>query len=238
LALLGDIGYTRDDGFFDFLRKQLKQLKQFEIVLSMLGNHEPYHSSPAKSKARLLELQAETEQARDAGHGKFIFLDQSRYNLSSSVTVLGCTLFSTITDEQKDHVSFGLNDFYHIEDWTVEEHIQQHESDLRWLNSEVEKIMAEEPQRQVIILTHYSPTHDNRSIYPKHAKSNISSVFMSDLSQEICFSSNRLRLWAFGHTHFNCDFKDEATQTRLVTNQRGYYFAQSDGFEPGKVVEL
>ena len=37
LALLGDIGYVKDDGFFDFLHKQLSS---FEIVLLVLGNHE------------------------------------------------------------------------------------------------------------------------------------------------------------------------------------------------------
>lgn len=41
-ALVGDIGYVKDDGFFHFLRKQLKE---FRIVFLVLGNHEPYYSS-------------------------------------------------------------------------------------------------------------------------------------------------------------------------------------------------
>ncbi|KAI9694357.1 MAG: hypothetical protein M1820_009005 [Bogoriella megaspora] len=231
LALLGDIGYTKDAGLVDFLRKHLAK---FEIIFFVLGNHEPYHSSYTASKQHLLALQTETEQQAT---GKFVLLDQTRYDISPSISILGCTLFSKITDAQKEYVSFGLNDFYHIKDWTVDDHVQKHESDLRWLNSEVQKVM-EEPGRKIIILSHYSPTVDTRAIDPRHQTSNISSGFMTDLSQEICFSSERVAVWAFGHTHFNCDFEHEFHKTRLVTNQRGYYFAQSDGLNQEKVVEL
>jgi len=231
LALLGDIGYTKDVGLIEFLRKHLAK---FKIIFYVLGNHEPYHSSYAASKQQFLTLQAETEQQAS---GKFVLLDQTRYDFSPTVSILGCTLFSKITAAQKDYVNFGLNDFYHIENWTVEEHVQKHESELRWLNDETQKLM-EGSDRRIIIMSHYSPTDDARAIDLKHKSSTISSGFMTDLSQEICFSSERVAIWAFGHTHFNCDFKHETHQTRLVTNQRGYYFAQSDGFDPRMIVEL
>jgi predicted phosphodiesterase len=231
LALLGDIGYTKDVGLIDFLRKHLAK---FEIIFFVLGNHEPYHSSYAASKQHLLTLQAETEQQ---ARGKFVLLDQTRYDLSPTVSILGCTLFSNIADAQKDFVNFGLNDFYHTENWTVEDHVQKHKSELCWLNSEVQKLM-EGSDRKIIIMSHYSPTDDAYTIDPKHKSSNMSSGFMTDLSQEICFSSERVAVWAFGHTHFNCDFEHEIHQTRFITNQRGYYFAQSNGFNPGKMVEL
>ena len=232
LALLGDIGYTKDAGLIKFLRKQMPKYK---ATFYVLGNHEPYHSSYTASKQKLLALQAETEQQAS---GKFVLLDQTRYDLSPRVSVLGCTLFSNVTAAQKDFVSFGLNDFYHIENWTVEEHVQKHESELRWLNAEVQRLLEKEPDRKIIIMTHYSPTIDARSINPKHGSSNISSGFITDLSGEICFSSEHVAVWVFGHTHFNCDFEHGSHQIRLVTNQRGYYFAQSDGFDAGKTVKL
>lgn len=38
-------------------------------------------------------------------------------------------------------------------------------------------------------------------------------------------------MWAFGHTHFNCDFKvgrrASAQPLRVIANQRGYYFSQA-----------
>jgi predicted phosphodiesterase len=231
LALLGDIGHTKDVGLMEFLRKHMTK---FKIMFYVLGNHEPYHSSYAASKQHLLTLQAETEQQAS---GKFILLDQTRYNLSPTVSILGCSLFSKITAAQRDSVSFGLNDLYHIENWTVDEHVQKHESELHWLNAEVQKL-GEEPDRKIIIMSHYSPTVDHRSVNPKHKSSTISSGFMTDLSQEICFSSERVTVWAFGHTHFNCDFENEAHQTRLVTNQRGYCLTQSNGFDQGKILEV
>ncbi|KAK3209949.1 hypothetical protein GRF29_44g1146083 [Pseudopithomyces chartarum] len=142
-----------------------------------------------------------------------------------------------ITRQRYLSLVFGLNDFYHIENWTVEEHVQKHQSKLRWLNTEVQKLI-ETSDRKIIIVSHYSPTNDARAIDPRHQSSNISSGFMTDLSQETCLSSERVAVWAFGHTHFNCDFDYEASQTRIVTNQRGYYFSQSSGFDPGKTVEL
>ncbi|KAF1831775.1 hypothetical protein BDW02DRAFT_571676 [Decorospora gaudefroyi] len=232
LALLGDIGHTKDVGLIEFLRKHLAK---FKIIFYVLGNHEPYHSSFAASKHSLLTLQAETEQQAS---GKFVLLDQTRYDLSPTVSILGCTLFSNVTAPQKDHVSFGLNDFYHIENWTVETHVQQHDSELRWLNAEVEKLMQDSDRRKIIIVSHYSPTEDARAIDPKYQSSTLTSGFMTDLSHEICFSSECVAMWAFGHTHFNCDFEHDMYRTRLVTNQRGYYFQKSKGFEPGKVVEL
>ena len=42
IALLGDIGVTRDDRLFTWLGAQLKR---FKLVFFLSGNHEAYHSS-------------------------------------------------------------------------------------------------------------------------------------------------------------------------------------------------
>jgi hypothetical protein len=47
-----------------------------------------------------------------------------------------------------------------------------------------------------------------------------------------------LAKWAFGYTHYNCDFKDIETGKRALLNQRGYYFSQSTGFDSEKIVKL
>jgi hypothetical protein len=72
-----------------------------------------------------------------------------------------------------------------------------------------------------------------------HAGSKLSSGFASDLSREECWKSENVKAWAFGHTHWNCDFLDEQGNGKMVlTDQRGYYFAQAAGFDGGKLVEL
>jgi len=41
-------------------------------------------------------------------------------------------------------------------------------------------------------------------------------------------------MWAFGHTHFNCDFLDEVGK-RVVTNQKGYYTTPEKSFKMTKM---
>lgn len=111
LALLGDIGIAADDNLFDFLTRQLCQ---FEIVFYVLGNHELYSGSYEDAVARMeafeksIAFRREVEQRGEdslASLGRFVFLNRRRVDLSSEVTILGCTLFSHISNEQRSTVS-------------------------------------------------------------------------------------------------------------------------------------
>ncbi|RAL09880.1 uncharacterized protein BO97DRAFT_407426 [Aspergillus homomorphus CBS 101889] len=237
LALLGDIGYVRDEGFFLFLRKQLAN---FRIVFLVLGNHEAYHSTWSQTKSHVQRFKDDADRSFRNGEliGELVILDQVRYDISPTVTILGCTLFSHVGDDQIDTVNLGLNDFYHIDDWPIEAQQEAHRADLAWLNHEVGAIARLEPHRKVIVLTHYCPSTQKEVIDPRHVSSKISSGFMTDLSSEVCWKNEVVKLWAFGHTHFNCDVQDSTTGKRVFTNQRGYYFAQSSGFDAGKVIQV
>ncbi|BDD58456.1 hypothetical protein MPDQ_003410 [Monascus purpureus] len=237
LALLGDIGYVMDEGFFHFLRKQLAI---FHVVFLVLGNHEAYHSSWTETKSKVKRFKHDIDESSRRGEalGKLVLLDQTRYDISPTLTILGCTLFSCVTQEQMEGVSFGLNDFYRIRDWSIEAHQEAHLADLSWLNREIDLISRFEPDRKVIILTHYCPSMQEEVVDPKHRNSKLSSGFMTDLSDEQCWQRDIVTLWAFGHTHFNCDFRDLTTGKRIISNQRGYYFSQSTGFNAEKIVEL
>ena len=87
----------------------------------------------------------------------------------------------------------------------------------------------EQSDVRIMIFTHWNPSRDARAVDPRHATSSITSAVSTDLSMEKCFQSEKVKLWAFGHTHYNCDFtierKEGAGSIRLLTNQRGYYFA-------------
>ncbi|KAF4239045.1 hypothetical protein CNMCM8980_009529 [Aspergillus fumigatiaffinis] len=206
LALLGDIGYVKDDGFFVFLEGQLRKF----------------------------QMRKASEESTNAENklGEFVFMDQTRYDICPDVTVLGCTLHSRITQSQEERVSLSLNDFYHIENWDVESHRTAHEADLAWLNKQVTNITRSDPHRKIVVFTHHSPTLDARATDPAHVNSPITSAFATDLTGEPCWEKPQVRLWAFGHTHYNCDFVDSRTGKRIVANQRGYYFAQSKGYDP------
>ncbi|PGH02698.1 hypothetical protein AJ79_07577 [Helicocarpus griseus UAMH5409] len=157
LALLGDIGNVRDKGFSPFIEAQLHN---FRTVFLLLGNHEPYHSSwpnvrqEIEKFAQNIRLQSEREP------------------------VLGCTLHSHIPPESEEQVSFGLNDFSGIDDWTVQEHNAAHAVDLAWLNEQVASISATEPERKIVIFTHHSPAMcEKRAVDPAHANSAIGPGF-------------------------------------------------------------
>lgn len=229
LALLGDIGHVADDQLFSFLEAQLER---YSVVFFLLGNHDPYHISFKLAKTKLLSFQARMNKRSLLG--KFAFLDQTRYDVTKDLIVLGCTLFSRISPRQEFAVESRMVDFRDILRWTVDDHNEAHESDLKWLNAQVSKIAEDEPHRRVVIFTHHSPSVDKRCTDPKHIGSEVSSCFTTDLSQEDCWTNSAVAAWAFGHTHYNCAFTD-ADGKAIISNQKGYQLIPAIGFDPGRV---
>lgn len=221
LCLLGDIGLVQDAGLFAFLRSLLRQSRGNRIFY-VIGNHEPYQST---HELAIQKLRSFEDEARREFGGRFVLLDRNRYDLDASTTILGCTLWSAISAEQASEAQARLTDFgpRGIRDWTLEHHLIQHRQDLEWLNVQVRELQEREPHRQVGILTHHSPTIDSRATDPQHSASPVSSCFASDLSHELCWKSPQVKLWAFGHTHYSCAFRDESTRKLVVTNQMGYH---------------
>ena len=248
LALLGDNGHICDEAFFKWLESLLAR---YETVFFLLGNHEPYHMRLSSAKARVRSFASEMESLRvTSSIGQFVFLDQTRYDFhgvaNGGVTILGCTLFSRVVPEQAKEVADRFVDFKDIIDWEVEDHNDLHQADVQWLNNEVEKISKEDPDKIIIVFTHYSPSIDNRTKNPRYEKSSVYSGFMTDLSGQTCWKRPTVKLWAFGHTHYNLDFKDEETGKRVVANQKGYYIkltsskkgANGISFDAGKTFGL
>lgn len=239
LALLGDIGYACDSRLFTFLEGQLRS---FSIVFFLLGNHEAYGTTYVAAKANVEAFATRIEEERDLSSeiGRFVFLNQSRYDIDESVTILGCTLYSRISKEQEETVRMFVTDFSIIEHWEVKDHNSAHESDLFWLNAQVESIMEKEPERAIIIFTHHSPTLLEEANDPMHQDdpAQARSAFATDLSRETCWTNRQVKLWAFGHTHFNCDFVDQLTKKRVLTNQKGYRRAENVSFDAAKTVQV
>ena len=238
LALLGDIGNVASHKE-DFLAFLTRQLNQFRAVLFIPGNHEAYHSNWSETLSILLAF--ERDVRNNASLGNFILLDRGVYRMpETNVVILGCSLFSSISTENAMAVSLGLNDFFVINDWDVDSHNEAHKRDIAWLNTQVAGL--EQSDVRIMIFTHWSPSRDARAVDPRHATSSITSAVSTDLSMEKCFQSEKVKLWAFGHTHYNCDFtierKEGAGSIRLLVNQRGYYFAQADGYDGVKTVDI
>lgn len=236
VALLGDIGNIEKhkDDCLAFLTKQLEQ---FRAVLFVPGNHEAYHSDWLTTLAILRAF--EEDVRRDDCLGEFIVLDRTAYRLpDTNIFLLGCSLFSHVPSDKEIGVSLRLNDFMQTTKWDVDKHNEAHRRDLAWLNEKVAEL--EGTDVKIMIFSHWSPSLDARANDQKHTGSPITSAFATDLSSEPCFKSDAVKVWAFGHTHYNCDFevaREVGVGTlRLLANQRGYYFAQADGFDREKVV--
>jgi hypothetical protein len=221
LCLLGDIGLVKDPGLFAFLRRTLEQSRGTRIFY-VIGNHEPYQLPYALAVQKLRDF--ETEATANYG-GRFILLNRNRYDLDSSTIILGCTLWTAILPAQATEAALRLTDFNEhrgIRNWTISDHLEQHRLDVEWLDSQVREIRENEPHRQIVVLTHHSPTLDLRATDPRHRGSVLSSGFATDLSGNLCWTSEMVGLWAFGHTHYNCEFRDEGTERLVVANQKGY----------------
>ncbi|KAI9841436.1 MAG: hypothetical protein M1837_000712 [Sclerophora amabilis] len=238
LALLGDVGNIashKDDclGFFT------RQLNQFRAVLFVPGNHEAYHSNWPGTLDILRAF--ELDVRKDTSLGEFVLLDRAAFQLpGTNVAILGCSLFSFVPPESQMAVSLGLNDFFQTSGWDVGMHNEAHKRDLAWLNAQVAEL--EHFDVKIMIFSHWTPSLDARATKPRHTGSPIRSAFSTELSDEACFKSDKVKVWAFGHTHYNCDFLVEresgAGQLRLLANQRGYYFAQAEGYDGEKTVEV
>ncbi|KAK0646876.1 Ser/Thr protein phosphatase superfamily [Cercophora newfieldiana] len=239
LALLGDIGCIQQDAKKGIFRAMIfRLLKQNNAIFYVPGNHEPYNTTwtAVEEWLKKTEEVARSKSANGEMIGDFIPMSKNRFDFDDNFTILGCTLFSEVPEERQKTVEKEVNDFHKIKTWSVKDHVMCHRRHVHWLNSEVQK--AEEEGRKVMTLTHHSPTLDDRAVEEMHRNDVLLSAFSTDLSAELCWTSTAVKLWAFGHTHYNCDFLDEFGE-RVVTNQKGYVMVgNSNGWDPDKVIEV
>lgn len=224
LLLLGDIGRTNDDGLYTFLRKVLDQNRECH-VLYIIGNHEAYGTTIRDAVQRLRSFESE---AIELYNGRFRFLHRDRYDISDSLSFLGCILWSCVLPEQTSDIVLRLKDLNEslgIREWNLTTMQEERARDLDWLNSQVKRIEAEEPERSIVVATHHCPTIDPRASDPTYHGSSVSSAFATDLSDERCWKSKSVKMWAYGHTHFSCCFTDKETGKLVLANQRGYRVA-------------
>ena len=214
LILAGDIGRLKDyQPYLEFLHRQCSH---FVKIFLVLGNHEFFGTSHAEGLrlARCLE--------KEPGcNGRLLVMNRNRVDMDPSlgITILGCTLQSRVPAEAKTIVEMKVNDFKHIESWTVNDHNSEHKQDVEWLQREIHNIRNEKdlPKRNILVITHHAPTVQGTS-KPSDLANPWSCAFSTDLLEDKALADTQL--WVFGHTHFTSDFKQG--QVRLVSNQRGY----------------
>ncbi|KAM0331459.1 hypothetical protein ACHAQA_003135 [Verticillium albo-atrum] len=216
LLLGGDIGRLVDtDAYVSFLAAQTAR---YEKVFLVLGNHE-FHG---------LEHHVAVDRARRLARdprlaSRLVLLDRTRWDdPASTLTVLGCTLWSAIPAEAAVVTASKVSDFTKIPRWTVEGHNARHAEDAAWLRAQVTRAASE--GRRVLVATHHAPSLEGTS-RPEHAGSPWASGFGTPLLEQGGWEG--VAGWVFGHTHFSVDAV-RGDGMRLVANQRGYVLPGSE----------
>lgn len=171
--------------------------------------------------------------------GRFVLLHRASFQLSPTTTVLGCTLWTRLADDIADF-TWAVTDLTSrgIKGMTPALYNSRHEADRAWLEGEINRLAEEAPQSKIVIFTHHAPTRELASD-PKFAGGLTETAFATELAEDSALWRPPVGVWAFGHTHWSCDFIRNGI--RVLSNQRGY---KSGGDNPAKpfnphlVVEL
>ena len=132
---------------------------------------------------------------------------KKRFDIFDNASVLGSTLFSQITPSPVGSDQLFVSDFSNIETSSVNSHCSVNRSALNWLNTQGTEIAWEETHLSVVIFTH-QPNKNRQANDPKPLKNEaaeLNSAFVRGLSRDTCGTLPQVGLWAFFHTHFNCD---------------------------------
>ena len=225
LLLAGDIGRLVDyDNYLAFLEAQTLR---YDTVFIVLGNHEFYGTSypAALDAARRLAEEPSLSQ-------RLVLLDKTRWDSPrSDLTILGCTLWSSIPSERIGVVQSKINDYKEIDGWTPAEHNLAHAQEAAWLRDQVARLEADEGKssRIVLVVTHHAPSLEGTS-RPEHAENPWSSAFATEMLA--CGGWDPVKTWVFGHTHYCTDMVRDGI--RIVANQRGYVFPSNSDSDTSK----
>ncbi|KAF2461592.1 ser/Thr protein phosphatase superfamily [Lineolata rhizophorae] len=213
LLLVGDVGRLIDyDRYLKFLEAQVSRYKKVFLVL---GNHEFYYLDYDSGLDKARRLSEEPSLANT-----FILLDRARWDdPDSSLTILGCTLWSAIPEDAYGTVESKVNDFKKITRWTVQKHNEVHTKEVAWLREQVAQVASQndDVKRQLLVATHHAPCVEGTS-RPEHTSNPWAPAFATDLVDQEGWDN--VKTWAFGHTHYSTSLLRNGV--KLVANQRGY----------------
>ncbi|OTB00078.1 hypothetical protein M426DRAFT_324583 [Hypoxylon sp. CI-4A] len=225
LALLGNNGSFTDGHEELYLRFIMRHLREFPMVLFVVGMSELQGNSPRAVIEILQDFSERIKRKRNSEvMGEFVFLNNSRWDQpDGNLTFLGSTLFTSPPVTMRDDLATYCRRDTGIFGWNMGKHLAAHWEARRYLASEVEEIEFSDPDRHVIILTHHCPTLDERAISPHESfdpedRPDIYR-YASETRGFAPWDSSVLKMWAFGGTGINCKYCYD--ETLVYSNQRG-----------------
>ena len=214
LILAGDTGSLADyESYVSFLRRHVTLYKQ---IFLLLGNHEFHHLSQSRTLFLAHRIPQETEL-----RGRVTLLDRTRVDLANDVTLLGCTLWSSIPNSARAAVRGRVKDYQYIDGWSVDRHNTEHEKEVTWLREQL-RLVQKDSKRRVFIITHHAPSKQGTSnpVYESNPWSAAFSTALLEGEAKAWEGLGNVTYWMFGHTHWTAEL--DICGVTLISNQRGY----------------
>lgn len=212
LALCGDIGDPFSDTYHRFI-KACAERPTYKHVFIVLGNHEIWRSSCNEVASHLTAMCATLN--RELGRHVLVFLNNNYHRLDNGVWVIGSTLWTKISDHERNDVKTFVADFRLIKDFqTVDDYNNMHHNCLERVIDLIES--AKQSGAKAIVLSHHPPASicGDR----KHLNSPLKSAYKNYLDSLIIQNPNVIA-WFYGHDHFSmCKMLGS---TMIASNQAG-----------------
>lgn len=202
-------------------------------VVYVIGNHEPYGSSIA----------ATLERCRAAAAGKRVHVLEREAVTLDSARILGATLWTDLelagdAPWARWRLKQGFPDYRAITAQTggrlrPADTAAIHAGTVAWLD----RTLAEPHDGPTIVVTHHAPSARSLMQWDEWAGESPwtawEAVYASDL--EWLIERHAPALWIHGHTHLSGEYR--IGETRIVSNQRGYY-TETTGWDPALLLEV
>mmetsp|Transcript_36619 Transcript_36619/g.91807 ORF Transcript_36619/g.91807 Transcript_36619/m.91807 type:complete len:257 (+) Transcript_36619:321-1091(+) len=206
LILAGDIGNPKLPEYRNFL---LAQAERFQRVFVVTGNHEYYRSYHAEADRAIHTI---CDQ-HDALH----FLNMDRVDLSDSVCLLGCTLWSAIPSKAMADVT-KMTDFRQIQmesddSYSPKYHNSFHMEHVAWLKAQLK--FCKKRKMRTVVITHHAPLLE--CMPEKYRTQPLRYCYYTDMSK---LMGKTIMFWGYGHTH--TPFDKIVKGTRVASNPIGY----------------
>lgn len=227
LILAGD---TCESRFYEKSQDLRRICKSFDKVYAIAGNHEYYHGDIYISEDIIHVDTMDIEN--------FEFLQKEIVKLPGNVNLIAATLWTDFNKGDplsKIHAEYGLNDYNYIKNSTkgMYDSKKLRANDIQLINKDhfqfIEKSVRE--SEKCIIVSHHAPLMSHAS--DGYANDDLNHAYASDYSEFILNNTDKIAVWAHGHTH---DDKETIFgNTKVVTFARGYIPIE---FECKKIYEI
>jgi len=198
-----------------------------KMAVYVPGNHEYYNGDIATLNEAMRE---------EAGRLGIFFLNNDAIDVGGC-RILGTTLWTDYQAWGQDVDSTMLNCKRALADhrliafngraFTPQDALLLHKESLEWLET---ALSVHHPEQPTVVVTHHSPSL--KCSNPNFDLGPITAAFCSELDHLIGQSD----VWIYGHTH--ACFDSTISGSRVVSNQLGYPYERTFGFDGSKTIEV